>query len=128
MEVYPIIGTQKEVLYWTAILFSNSLGAAFGDFLRDNLGFSYLQGAMITGGIMVVVLFHYYSKINSILLFWVAFIFTKPFGATFGDFLTKPLEKVGLNLGTLNASIVCSLLILIIISFSKKEKQLKENN
>lgn len=122
LEVYPIIGTQKEVLYWTAILFSNSLGTAFGDFLGDNLGFSYLQGAMITGGIIIaVVLLHYYSKINSILLFWVAFIFTRPFGATFGDFLTKPLEKGGLNLGTLNASIVCGLLILIIISFSKKK-------
>ncbi len=107
LEVYPIVGKQKEIFYWTAILFSNSLGTAFGDFLGDHFGLSYLQGAFVTGGvILVVVLLHYLTKINHIVLFWIAFIFTRPFGATFGDFLTKPIDKGGLHLGTLNASLV----------------------
>lgn len=127
LEVYPISERPKEIYYWTAVLFSNSLGTAFGDFLGDNLGFSYFQGAMITGAIIVVViLLHYFSKINHILLFWIAFIFTRPFGATFGDFLTKPLAKGGLDLGTLNASLV-SLVIMGILLFVAHKKHLQEN-
>lgn len=129
LEVYPITERTKEVYFWTAVLFSNSLGTAFGDFLGDNLGLSYLQGALICGGIIiVVVLLHYFTKINHILLFWVAFIFTRPFGATFGDFLTKPLAKGGLDLGTLNASLV-SVAIMVVLIFieHKNNSQLPQN-
>lgn len=126
LEFYPIFDRKKEIYFWIAVLFSNSLGTAFGDFLKDNLGLSYLQGALITGGIIVfVVLLHYFTRINHIVLFWIAFIFTRPFGATFGDFLTKPLEKGGLDLGTLNASIVSLVLIGILIAVShQKEKRI----
>lgn len=120
LSVYPVSEKQKEIYYWTAVLFSNSLGTAFGDFLSDNIGLSYLTGALVTGAIiLLVVLLHYYSAINRILLFWVAFIFTRPFGATFGDFLTKPLAKGGLALGTLPSSLisVCVMAILIFISY-----------
>ena len=92
LKVYPIFDRNQEIYYWVAILFSNSLGTAFGDYLSDIVGLSYLTGAGVTAGIIVlVVLIHYYTKINEILLFWIAFIFTRPFGATFGDFLTKPI-------------------------------------
>jgi uncharacterized membrane-anchored protein len=71
---------------------------------------------MVTAGvIVVVVLLHYATRINEILLFWMAFIFTRPFGATFGDFLTKPVSKGGLDLGTLNASFVSTGLLLALI-------------
>lgn len=127
LEVYPIISKDKELLYWTAILFSNSLGTAFGDFLGDNIGLSYFQGAMVTGGIIIIViLLHYFSKINSVVLFWIAFIFTRPFGATFGDFLTKPLAKGGLDLGTLNASVVCGILLFFIITISNRKVKLEK--
>lgn len=107
LEVYPLYNKSKELFYWIAILFSNSLGTAFGDFLNDNLGLSYLHGALVTSGVIIIVLsMHYLTKINHIVLFWIAFIFTRPFGATFGDFLTKPVEKDGLNLGTLQSSII----------------------
>lgn len=117
LNVYPITETPKELFYWTAILFSNSLGTAFGDFLGDDLGLSYLQGAMVTAGvILIVLLLHYFTRINHNLLFWIAFVFTRPFGATFGDLLTKPTSKGGLDLGTLNASMVAiGLMILLII-------------
>jgi uncharacterized membrane-anchored protein len=128
LEVYPISEKQKEIYYWITVLFSNSLGTAFGDFLSDNMGLSYLSGALITGVIILfVVLLHYYSKINHILLFWVAFIFTRPFGATFGDFLTKPVSKGGLALGTLASSLIsmCIMSILIFISI-KQHKDFKK--
>ena len=116
LEVFPIASRQKEIYYWTAILFSNSLGTAFGDFLGDSFGLSYLYGALITGAvIIIVVLLHYLTKINHILLFWIAFIFTRPFGATFGDFLTKPLAKGGLDLGTLPATLVSVAVIAVLI-------------
>ncbi len=121
LNVYPIIDKNKEIYYWIAVLFSNSLGTAFGDYLSDIVGLSYLNGALVTAGIIVIVfLLHNFTKINHIILFWIAFIFTRPFGATFGDFLTKPTAKGGLDLGTLNASIVSIVLmtILIIISHS----------
>ncbi len=125
LEVYPIAEKQKEIFYWLAILFSNSLGTAFGDFLSDNAGLSYLYGALITGAIiLVVVLIHYFTKINHVLLFWIAFIFTRPFGATFGDFLTKPVAKGGLDLGTLPASLIAMGImgVLIFISYKKHHR------
>ena len=122
LEVYPIIKREKELFYWIAILFSNSLGTAFGDFLSDAVGLTYLQGAIVTGFIiLVVVALHYYTKINQILLFWIAFIFTRPFGATFGDFLTKPLTKGGLNLGTLQASLVAVAILTMLIFISHRK-------
>jgi uncharacterized membrane-anchored protein len=124
LEVYPLAGRQKEIYYWTAILFSNSLGTAFGDLLGDEFGLSYMQGAMITGGvILIVALLHYFTRINHILLFWVAFIFTRPFGATFGDFLTKSPGEGGLSLGTLNSSLVCLGIILVLILFAGRSNK-----
>ena len=121
MEVFPIFERNKEVNYWVAILFSNSLGTAFGDYLSDVIGLSYLNGAVVTAGIIIfVVLLHYFTKINQIVLFWIAFIFTRPFGATFGDFLTKPLANGGLDLGTLPASIVSIILMSILIFASDR--------
>jgi len=120
LEVYPIFEKDKEILFWIAVLFSNSLGTAFGDYLSDVLNFSYLKGALITVSIIIiVVLLHYTSKINHVILFWIAFIFTRPFGATFGDFLTKPIEKGGLDLGTLNATIVSFLLMTVFIVYNQ---------
>jgi uncharacterized membrane-anchored protein len=126
LEVYPISSRSKELYYWTAILFSNSLGTAFGDFLSDDAGLTYLTGALVTGAIiLVVVLLHYFTKINHVLLFWIAFVFTIPFGATFGDFLTKPLNKGGLDLGTLNASLVSIGVIAVLILISHRQQRQK---
>ncbi|OAD90390.1 hypothetical protein A7A78_05575 [Aequorivita soesokkakensis] len=126
LSVFPIFEREKEILYWIAILFSNSLGTAFGDYLSDVVGMSYLNGALVTASIiLIVVLLHYFTKINQIVLFWIAFIFTRPFGATFGDFLTKPITKGGLDLGTLNASIVSIILISILIFVSHKRLKTK---
>lgn len=121
LNVYPITNQNKEIYYWIAILFSNSLGTAFGDYLSDVIGLSYLNGALVTAGIiLIVVLLHYATKINHIILFWIAFIFTRPFGATFGDFLTKPIAKGGLDLGTLSASVVSLIIMSLLIILSHR--------
>jgi uncharacterized membrane-anchored protein len=117
--VYPIVSRKIEIYFWLAVLFSNSLGTAFGDFLSDNMGFSYLEGAMVTAAIIVVVvLLHYFTKLNEVVLFWIAFIFTRPFGATFGDLLTKPIAKGGLDLGTGPATAVTTVLLGLLMLYS----------
>ena len=128
LAVSPIIENKKEIYFWIAVLFSNSLGTAFGDYLSDVIGFTYLQGALITATIIVfVVLLHYFTKLNEALLFWLAFVFTRPFGATFGDFLTKPITKGGLDLGTLQASIVSIIIMLFLIYYSHKKLETNSN-
>lgn len=127
LEMYPITKRTKELYYWIAILFSNSLGTAFGDFLSDNIGLTYLQGALVTGVlILILISLHYVSKLNQIMLFWLAFILTRPFGATFGDLLTKPLAKGGLNLGTLPSTLVSVTLLALLIFISHKHTTTKE--
>jgi uncharacterized membrane-anchored protein len=127
INVYPIFELKTEMFYWFAILFSNSLGTAFGDFLSDNLGFGYLEGAMVTSGIIIIVIIlHYSTKLNEILLFWIAFIFTRPFGATFGDLLTKPKSHGGLELGTASASLVTALIISALVIYSYKKHKAAE--
>ena len=126
LEVYPISNRQKEIYFWVAVLFSNSLGTAFGDYLNDGLGLSYLTGAVITlAVILVVVALHYFTKLNHILLFWIAFVFTRPFGATFGDFLTKPIAKGGLDLGTLNASLISIFIMLTLIVIAHRNERIQ---
>ncbi len=121
LEVYPIYDGGKELFYWVTVLFSNSLGTAFGDFLSDNLRLSYKGGALVCAGIILLVIFlHYYSRINQIILFWIAFVFTRPFGATFGDLLTKSHAKGGLDLGTIAASIVTTFLLAILLIFTSE--------
>ena len=123
IEVYPIFNKKVELFYWVAILISNSLGTAFGDFLSDNAGLSYIQGAMVTAGvILIVVLLHYTTKINHIILFWIAFIFTRPFGATFGDLLTKTTAQGGLDLGTVPATLVSVTILGLLVFYSHKKK------
>ncbi|AHF97183.1 membrane protein [Desulfurella multipotens] len=116
LSIYPMTDFRKEVFFWVAVLFSNSLGTAFGDFLSDSLRLSYLGGTLVTSAVILIVLsLHYFSKVSPVVLFWVAFVFTRPFGATFGDLLTKPVNMHGLELGTLNASIVEFLIISFLI-------------
>ncbi|KVE39382.1 COG4705 family protein [Burkholderia sp. TSV86] len=112
------IRTRKvEVLYWIAILFSNTLGTALGDFLADSSGLGFAGGAMLIGGLLVViVLAAYWTNVSRVFLFWAAFVLTRPFGATLGDLLTKPPAKGGLGAGTIGSSaILAGVLIALVI-------------
>ena len=112
LSVNNIQTTKAEIFYWVAILFSNTLGTALGDFLSDNSGLGFLGGAALIGGLLgMVVLAKYLTRLNRVMLFWIAFVLTRPFGATFGDLLTKPVAKGGLNLGTVGSSLILVFLL-----------------
>lgn len=113
-----------ELFYWTAILISNTLGTALGDFLADNSGLGFFGGAILIGSLLLLItLFHFFIKVSSVLLFWTAFILTRPFGATFGDLLTKPIEKGGLGFGTVGSSLILLTILIVMISLSFLNKK-----
>lgn len=125
IEVTPIVRREVEVLFWTAVVFSNSLGTAFGDYLTDDAGLSYVQGALVTAAVIgIVICLHYFTRLNAALLFWTAFIFTRPFGATFGDLLTKPTELGGLDLPRGAASLVTLALLVVVLVVSERKLRL----
>lgn len=124
LSVTPIVERDVEILFWLAVLFSNSLGTAFGDYLTDDAGLSFLQGAAVTAGVIAfVALLHYVTAMNDVLLFWIAFIFTRPFGATFGDFLTKPPDAGGLSLPREWASLITLAILLCVLFFSHRPSE-----
>ena len=105
-----------ELLYWIAILFSNSLGTSSGDFLADSLGFGFRDSALLLLAIMLALLAaHYFTRINGMALFWIAFVLTRPLGATAGDFLSKPRDHGGLQWGTMwtSAALLAGLIALV---------------
>ena len=124
ISVEYITTTSAEIYYWIAFLIANTLGTAAGDFVADSLGFGFLLSAiLITGLLIITILLHFYTNTSKILLFWIAFVLTRPFGATFGDLLTKPIEKGGLNLGTIGASLFFTIILFIgLIKETKLEK------
>jgi uncharacterized membrane-anchored protein len=125
LSVSDIETPRAEMFYWTAILFSNTLGTALGDFLADSSGLGFLGGAALIGGVLALILLAYFfTRLDRVVLFWLAFVLTRPFGATFGDLLTKSAAKGGLNFGTIGSSIVlASLLVLFITYTSVMEKR-----
>jgi uncharacterized membrane-anchored protein len=126
LSVTEIKSLRGEIFYWTAILFSNTLGTALGDFLADNSGLGFGGGALLIGSLLLlIILAYYFTKISHIILFWLAFVLTRPFGATFGDLLTKPIAKGGLNFGTAGSSLILFLLlaIFIILAYQKNKKE-----
>jgi len=128
IKVEYIATSSAEIFYWIAFLIANTLGTAAGDFFADNLGLGFMNSAILISVILIVVaLLHFFTKVSGILLFWVAFVLTRPFGATFGDFLTKPVQKGGINLGTVASSIfICVILVFAIVKETKLEKLRKE--
>lgn len=110
---------KAELLYWTAILFSNTLGTAMGDFLADSSGLGFMGGALLIGGLLVLtVAAYYFTRVSKTLLFWIAFVLTRPFGATMGDVLTKSHEKGGLNFGTIGSSVVLASILMGLIVYT----------
>ena len=108
----------SEMFYWVTIMFSQTLGTALGDWTADTQGLGYVGAAIVFGGMLAIVAAAYYwTKISHTLLFWAAFILTRPLGAVVGDFLDKPLDKGGLELSRYSASATILALILFCIFF-----------
>lgn len=109
-----------EAMFWAAILVSNTLGTSMGDFLSDSSGLGYAGGALLISGLLVVLLaLKYVPAVPNVLLFWLAFVLTRPLGATAGDFLTKPVAKGGLDLGTLGSSAVLLGILLGLMGYAR---------
>lgn len=119
LSVDKIHTPRAELLYWTTILFSNTLGTAMGDFLADSSGLGFAGGALLVGGLIaLVIVLHYTTKISKVFLFWAAFVLTRPFGAQFGDVLTKSHEKGGLDLGTIGSSAVLATILVALVVYT----------
>ncbi len=119
LSVTNIRTLRGEIFYWTAILCSNTLGTALGDYLADSSGLGFSGGAILIGSLLLLlILAHYFTKISTVALFWLAFVLTRPFGATFGDLLTKPLENGGLNFGTIGSSLILFGILSVMITLS----------
>ena len=124
LSVVNIKTFKVELLYWTTILFSNTLGTALGDFLADNSGLGFGGGALLISSLIgLIVIAHFYSRISKVLLFWVAFVLTRPFGATMGDLLTKPHGKGGLDFGTVGASAILAAILAVFIVYSIRNER-----
>jgi len=102
-----------EMFYWATITFSQTLGTALGDWMADDTGLGYIGAALVFGAVLAVIAAAYYlTSISRVLLFWAAFILTRPLGATVGDFLDKPLDDGGLAMSRPLASLVLAVFIL----------------
>jgi uncharacterized membrane-anchored protein len=113
-DVTRVTGLRGELLYWTAILFSNTLGTSLGDFLADDTRLGFGGGALLISGLLALVLIaKYLTAISATLLFWVAFVLTRPLGATTGDFFSKPVAKGGLGYGTIGASLILAGVLIV---------------
>lgn len=116
LSVERIVGARAEGVYWTAILVSNTLGTALGDYLADDSGLGFGgSAALIAGALGLVVLARYFTRISGVILFWLAFVLTRPFGASFGDLLTKPTHLGGFDLGTWGSSAVLAAILVALL-------------
>jgi uncharacterized membrane-anchored protein len=118
IAVDSVSSPRSELFYWVTIMFSQTLGTALGDWTADTAGRGYLGAAVIFGGLLALVAVAYFwSRISHTVLFWAAFVLTRPLGAVVGDFLDKPIAKGGLELSRYTASIVLLVLIAACIKF-----------
>jgi uncharacterized membrane-anchored protein len=115
VSVNNIVTPKAEMFYWLTILFSNTLGTALGDWTSEGTGFG--GGVFLfLGLIAIVALLYFFTKISRTILFWTAFILTRPLGANMGDLLTKPLSQHGLNLSRFAASGVIAVFMILCIA------------
>lgn len=118
VSVASIVRPKVEWFYWCTILFSQTLGTALGDWTADpdlgGLGFGFERGALIFGaGLAIVAALYFFTRLSRTLLFWAAFVLTRPLGATLGDLLDKPVAEGGLHVSRLYASLILLAVILL---------------
>ncbi len=117
ISAHSVTSRKAEGFYWGAIMFSQTLGTALGDFLADSGGLGFAGGALVFGaGLVVIALAYFTTRISRTVLFWAAFILTRPLGATVGDFLDKPIAHGGLDLSRYAASGVLAAFILVCVA------------
>jgi uncharacterized membrane-anchored protein len=112
VSIDSIASPRAEGFYWMTIMFSQTLGTALGDWTADSAGMGYLGSAALFGGLLALVAAAYFlTRLSRTLLFWAAFVLTRPLGAVLGDFLDKPVAHGGLALSRYTASLVLAAFI-----------------
>lgn len=123
IDIASVRSPRSELFYWITIMFSQTLGTALGDYVAsdDGLNLGYLvSAAVFGGGLLILVLLYYFSSASRTILFWIAFILTRPLGAVVGDFLDKPVEDGGLELSRYAATAILLVLIVLAILIFKQ--------
>ena len=124
VSVNNVTTPKVEMFYWTAVLISNTLGTALGDCLSTSSGLGFQSAALVFGGLLALVALAYsFTHLSHTLLFWLAFVLTRPLGATLADSLTKPLAEGGLNLGRVESSLVIAVFIIVCILFTSQRSE-----
>lgn len=118
ISVDTVTAPRTETFYWVSIMFSQTLGTALGDWMADTNGLGYERGALVfAAGLAVIAAAYFWTGISRTLLFWAAFILTRPLGATLGDWLDKPVQDGGLAFSRYYASVLLGAVILICVIF-----------
>ena len=124
LSIHKIDSLRREAFYWLAILFTFALGTAAGDLLAESLKLGYLLSAGIFAGSIVITWIAYkYLKLNAVLTFWIAYILTRPLGASIGDYLSQSHTDGGLGLGTVITSVIFLTAILATVIYLTKTKK-----
>ncbi|HEX4669831.1 MAG TPA: hypothetical protein VH275_07670 [Solirubrobacterales bacterium] len=124
LSVHTIVTTKREAFYWLAILFTFALGTSAGDLVAEKLELGFLPSVGIfAGAIAIVTVAHLRFKLNAILAFWIAYILTRPLGASIGDYLSQPVEETGLGLGTILTSVIFLTAILTLVVYLTVSKR-----
>jgi uncharacterized membrane-anchored protein len=124
LSIHSIRTRKREIFYWLTILFTFALGTAMGDLLAEKLSLGYLLSTGLFGlAIAVVTVAYYRLKFNAIAAFWIAYILTRPLGASLGDFLSQPAGSEGLGLGTTGTSLIFLALISGLVIYLTRSKR-----
>ena len=125
LSIHTIHTTRREAFYWLAILFTFALGTAAGDLVAEGLALGYGVSALMFGALIGVVTLAYYKfGTNAVLAFWIAYILTRPLGASIGDLLSQPTKNGGLGLGTtVTSAAFLATILAVVVGFSRNEKR-----
>ncbi len=107
LSIHTVFTTRREAFYWLTVLVTFALGTAAGDYLAETLALGYWKSALLFGGaIALVALAHFRLKLDAVVAFWIAYVLTRPLGASIGDYLSQPRDAGGLALGTTATSLL----------------------
>ncbi|WP_448956543.1 COG4705 family protein [Labrys neptuniae] len=117
LSIHTIVTTRRELFYWTAILFTFALGTAAGDLATEALGMGFQLGVIVFGALIAVIAMSFALGANPVLTFWLAYILTRPLGASLGDLLSQSREYGGVGLGTIYTSIAFLAVIVALVAW-----------
>src|SRR4051812_20336107 len=124
LSIHSIYTSKREAFYWLAILFTFALGTAAGDLISEGMNFGYWKSVLIFASVIVVIMVaHYGFKLNAVWAFWIAYILTRPLGASFGDYLSQSRDVGGLGLGTVGTSAIFLVIILSLVIYLTKTRR-----